>query len=92
VFLPVAHAVLLAAYGALQDWDAIYAFAYSHRKDWDARRIPGFFDIDQHPTASPGRRRGWMLASNCSMRRSQRTSTHPPSIRRNQTVRARRAW
>jgi hypothetical protein len=42
--------LLLAAYGALQDWDAIYAFAYSHRSNWDARRITGFFDIDQHPT------------------------------------------
>jgi hypothetical protein len=42
--------LLLAAYGALQDWDAVYAFAYSHRSDWDARHIPGFFDIDQHPT------------------------------------------
>ncbi len=41
---------LLAAYGALQDWDAIYAFAYSHNADWDARRITGFFDIAQHPT------------------------------------------
>jgi hypothetical protein len=42
--------LLLAAYAALQDWDAVYAFAYSHRKDWDARHITGFFDIDQHPT------------------------------------------
>jgi hypothetical protein len=42
--------LLLAAYGALQDWDAIYAFAYSHSGDWDARRITSFFDIDQHPT------------------------------------------
>jgi hypothetical protein len=43
--------LLLAAYGALQDWDAIYAFSYCHRQDdWDARRIPEFFDIDQHPT------------------------------------------
>ncbi len=41
--------LLLAAYAALQDWDAVYAFAYSHRADWNARRIPGFFDIDQHP-------------------------------------------
>ncbi len=41
---------LLAAYAALQDWDAVFAFAYSHRRDdWDARRFPGFFDIDQHP-------------------------------------------
>jgi hypothetical protein len=42
--------LLLAAYGALQDWDAIYAFAYSHRgDDWNTRKISGFFDIDQHP-------------------------------------------
>jgi hypothetical protein len=41
---------LLAAYAALQDWDAIYVFAYSHRRDdWDTRRITSFFDIDQHP-------------------------------------------
>ncbi len=43
--------LLLAAYASLQDWDAIYAFSYSHRTDdWDLRRIPNFFDIDQHPT------------------------------------------
>jgi hypothetical protein len=42
--------LLLAAYGALQDWDAIYAYAYSHNTDWDARRIASFFDIGQHPT------------------------------------------
>jgi hypothetical protein len=42
---------LIAAFAALQDWDGVFAFAYSHRKDdWDARRIPSFFDIDQHPT------------------------------------------
>jgi hypothetical protein len=44
-------ALLLSAYGALQDWDAIYIFSYSHRRDaWDLQRIPNFFDIDQHPT------------------------------------------
>lgn len=42
--------LLLSAYASLQDWDAIYAFSYSHRRDdWDTRRIPNFFDIDQHP-------------------------------------------
>jgi hypothetical protein len=41
---------LLAAFAALQDWDGIFAFAYSHRRDeWDVGRIPSFFDIDQHP-------------------------------------------
>jgi hypothetical protein len=42
--------LLLAAYGALQDWDAIYAFDYSADREWNKRRIGGFFDIDQHPT------------------------------------------
>src|SRR6185369_15878183 len=46
--------LLLAAYGALQDWDALYAYCYAHtRADtaaWDTRKINGFFDIDQHPT------------------------------------------
>jgi len=41
----------LCAVAGLQDWDGLFAFAYSHRSnDWDTRRIPNFFDIDQHPT------------------------------------------
>ncbi len=41
---------LLCAFAALQDWDGIFAFAYSHRTDdWDKRYFPSFFDIDQHP-------------------------------------------
>lgn len=44
--------LLLAAYGALQDWDAIYVYSYAHSRPdgWDTRKINGFFDIDQHPT------------------------------------------
>jgi hypothetical protein len=44
--------LLLAAYAALQDWDAIYVYSYAHTRNegWDSRRINGFFDIDQHPT------------------------------------------
>ncbi len=41
---------LLAAYAALQDWDAIFAFAYSHRKDkWGLDHVSNFFDIDRDP-------------------------------------------
>ena len=41
---------LLCAYAALQDWDGVFAFAYSHRaNDWAKGYFPGFFDIDQHP-------------------------------------------
>ncbi len=43
--------ILTAAYGLLQDWDAIYFYTYAHRHtNLDARMITGFFDIDQHPT------------------------------------------
>lgn len=42
--------LLLSAYAALQDWDGIFAFAWSHRHDkWNTQKISGFFDIDQHP-------------------------------------------
>lgn len=46
-----AEAFLLSnAFAAFQDWDAVFAFAYSHRaNDWDTRHITGFFDIDQDP-------------------------------------------
>jgi hypothetical protein len=42
--------LLLAAHAALQDWDAVFLFAYNHSGQWDTRKIPNFFDIDQHPT------------------------------------------
>jgi hypothetical protein len=43
--------LLLAAYGALQDWDAIFPFSYCHRTDrWDTGYFDSFFDIDRHPT------------------------------------------
>jgi len=44
-------ALLLAAYAGLQDWDALYIFAYSHSDSgtWDSRKINSFFDIAQHP-------------------------------------------
>ncbi|MGK7930512.1 MAG: hypothetical protein AB4041_03620 [Microcystaceae cyanobacterium] len=39
----------LASYAALQDWDAIYLFAYEHKADWDNQQIMGL-NISQHPT------------------------------------------
>ena len=44
--------LLVAAYAALQDWDALYVYGYAHSRTggWDGRKINGFFDIDQHPT------------------------------------------
>lgn len=41
----------LCAVAGLQDWDGVFAFAYSHRtNDWDTKHMTSFFDIDQHPT------------------------------------------
>ncbi len=43
--------LLAGAYGALQDWDAFFSFDYHcGHGDWDSRRIPGYFSVDQHPT------------------------------------------
>jgi len=43
--------LLTAAYGALQDWDGLFSFAYQGGRDnWNGQRIGGYFDVDQHPT------------------------------------------
>src|SRR5262249_1301655 len=41
---------LLAAYAALQDWDAVYLFDYhSDRTTWNSDRIRGYFSIASNP-------------------------------------------
>jgi hypothetical protein len=52
---PNAHAgegpLFVAAFGALQDWDAIFLYTYAHdEQETKAGCIPGFFSIGQHPT------------------------------------------
>jgi hypothetical protein len=43
--------LMLAAVGALQDWDALFLYTYAHDEAGiKAGRIPGFFDLGQHPT------------------------------------------
>lgn len=43
--------LLAAAFAAQQDWDGIFAFAYSHSINANkAGQISGFFDLAQHPT------------------------------------------
>jgi len=40
---------LILSFAAAQDWDGVFAFAYSHRGDnWDLTHFDGFFDIDRH--------------------------------------------
>ena len=43
--------LFVAAFGALQDWDAIFLYTYSHKEsETKAGYIPGFFSIGPHPT------------------------------------------
>ncbi|HEY3324791.1 MAG TPA: carbohydrate binding domain-containing protein [Planctomycetota bacterium] len=43
--------LFLAAFGCLQDWDAVFMYTYSHEESrTKAGCIPDFFDIGQHPT------------------------------------------
>ena len=36
---------MIAAFGALQRWDGIFSFTYSHNRQFEPRRIESFFDI-----------------------------------------------
>jgi hypothetical protein len=37
---------MIAAFGALQSWDAIFSFSYSHNAEFEPRKITGFFNIN----------------------------------------------
>lgn len=39
---------LMAAYGAFQDWDGVFFFAYSHNNNFAGHSINNFFDICGH--------------------------------------------
>lgn len=53
--MPNPHAqegpLMVAAYGALQDWDAVYYFTYEAgaRDNWDNDSFSGFFQNNNHP-------------------------------------------
>ncbi|MBL7222088.1 MAG: carbohydrate binding domain-containing protein, partial [Phycisphaerae bacterium] len=41
---------MITAFGAAQDWDGIWLFAYSHSADaWDKQHFTSFFDIHTNP-------------------------------------------
>lgn len=41
---------MIAAFGAFQDWDGIFSFTYSHSREYEPRKITGFFDIKSEVT------------------------------------------
>ena len=42
-------APIIAAFAALQDWDGVFLFAYSHNDKWQQEHFDSFFDIARHP-------------------------------------------
>lgn len=43
--------LLIAAYGALQDWDGIYLFAYEQGDGWDSNYFSSYFQTNFNPSA-----------------------------------------
>jgi hypothetical protein len=43
----------IAAYAALQDWDGVFLFAYSHADNYDKAKIASFFDVEGNPLKMP---------------------------------------
>lgn len=41
---------MIAAFAAFQDWDGVFSFTYSHSRDYEPRKITGFFDIKSEAT------------------------------------------
>ncbi len=50
--------IMTGAMGALQDWDGLWRFAYSHKLEGmqDRRGFPGFFDVASDPLGQAGDR------------------------------------
>jgi hypothetical protein len=41
--------LFLSSFGAFQDWDAIYGFAFTHEDNWQVDHVNGYFDMAYHP-------------------------------------------
>src|SRR5690349_6508222 len=37
---------MIATYAALQDWDAVYLFAYSHNNEFEKDHVASYFDVE----------------------------------------------
>ncbi len=70
--------LMLAAYGALQDWDAIFLYTWSHdEKKTKAGCIPDFFDVGQHPTAMANMPVAALLFRRAEVPPAREIVTHP---------------
>jgi hypothetical protein len=67
-----------AAYGALQDWDGIWMFAYGgNSTNWDRGYVSGYFDHDTHV----GKMANMLLAAAIFRRGDVRAARHEDAIR-----------
>jgi hypothetical protein len=44
---------MIASYAALQDWDGVFLFAYSHDAKYDKGKMASFFDVEGNPPKMP---------------------------------------
>ncbi|HSV13868.1 MAG TPA: hypothetical protein VLI90_06385, partial [Tepidisphaeraceae bacterium] len=44
---------IIATCAALQDWDGVFLFAYSHSADFEKEKVDGFFNIEGNPLKMP---------------------------------------
>ena len=43
----------IATFAALQDWDGVFLFAYSHDANYDKKHVASFFDLEGNPAKMP---------------------------------------
>jgi Carbohydrate binding domain/Cellulase (glycosyl hydrolase family 5) len=68
---------LIAAYGALQDWDGIFIYSYgAHDKKWDNGYINNFFDSHSNPVKMKS-----LVSSVLLFRRGDITAANPKIIK-----------
>ena len=44
---------MIATFAALQDWDAVFMFSYSHSSQFERQHASSFFDVESNPLKMP---------------------------------------
>ena len=87
--------LMLAAVAALQDWDALFYYTWSHEESkTKAGRIPHFFDVGQHPTIVANLPAAALLfrRADMSAARERVTAPLPPETEIARIAEKGRAW
>ena len=67
---------ILAAYGALQDWDGFFVYSYGSNLNWNTNHVSGFFDINADPNKMTS-----LIAAAAMFRRGDVSSSAPKKHR-----------